>query len=118
MKVITERQGSMNYRFSTLVVAVFSPFTLKEVTYEAHIVFLCMKKYNYSLFPGSMCGTSLVRRSPSIFSYFSFVKRPSFPLADRCIEALVEQQRLFCLDRVPSFLDERSKKRKRNTFIL
>lgn len=64
-----------------------------------------------------MSGNSLVRRSPSNFNYFSFVKRPSFPLADRCIEALVEQQRLFCLDRIPSFLDERSKKMEYLYFI-
>lgn len=40
--------------------------------------------------------------------YFSFVKRPSIPLGDGYIEQPVEQERLFCLDIIPSFLDERS----------
>lgn len=48
MEAITERGCSMNYRFSDLVVPVFSPFTLKEVTYKTYIAFLSMKKYNHS----------------------------------------------------------------------
>lgn len=46
MEVITERQGSKNYEFSFSVVSVFSPFTLKGVTYKRCLVFLGMKIYN------------------------------------------------------------------------